>query len=232
MNELMSEFAGGQDKTTIVLVDDHPLIRQALRTILEKQADFKIVAEASNGEEAIEIVTKTVPNVVIMDIGMPRLNGLEATRQIKALSPDTAILVLTVYDDSEHIFNILEAGAAGYLTKTAFEKEISPAVRAVATGDAILSPEIMRQMIRHSARHFEKPVPINAVEKISSRELELLRMAALGLNNKDIAGKLGLSLATIKGYLAEIFSKLNVGSRTEAVVVALRSGIITIDDLA
>lgn len=232
MNELISEFAEGQDKITIMLVDDHPLIRQALRNILEKQADFKIVAEASNGEEAVAIATKTTPNVVIMDIGMPYLNGLEATKQIKELCLDTAILVLTIYDDSEHILNILEAGAVGYLTKTAFEKEIVPAVRAVATGDAILSPEIMRRMIRHTARHFEKPVPLDAGERISSRELQILRMTALGLNNKDIAGELGLSLATIKGYLAEIYSKLNVGSRTEAVIVALRSGIITLDDLA
>lgn len=218
-------------KITIMLVDDHPLLRQALRDILEKQTDFKIIAEADDGEEAVKLATELVPNVVIMDISMPRLNGLEATRQIKMKRPEIAILVLTVHNDSEHILSILEAGAAGYLTKSVFGDEVIHAVRGVVSGETVLSPSILQQILKHALRHITKPVPLETGEKITGRELEILRLAATGLSNKDIAQKLGLSLRTVKGYLAEIFSKLNVGSRTEAVITALRAGFLTLDDL-
>lgn len=219
------------DNISIMLADDHPLLRQALRSVLDKQADFKIIAEANDGEEAVRLAVELVPNVVIMDIGMPKLNGLEATRQIKAKCPSIAILVLTVYDDSEHILSILEAGAAGYLTKRVFGDEVIHAVRGVAAGETVLSASVSQQIIKYAVRHIAKPLQVDAVEKITGRELEILRLAATGMSNKDIAQKLGLSERTVKGYLAEIFSKLNVGSRTEAVITALRSGMLTLDDL-
>jgi len=219
------------DNITIMLADDHPLLRQALRSVLDKQADFKIIAEANDGEEAVRLAVELVPNVVIMDIGMPKLNGLEATRQIKAKCPSIAILVLTVYDDSEHILSILEAGAAGYLTKRVFGDEVIHAVRGVAAGETVLSASVSQQIIKYAVRHIAKPLQVDAVEKITGRELEILRLAATGMSNKDIAQKLDLSERTVKGYLAEIFSKLNVGSRTEAVITALRSGVLTLDDI-
>ena len=219
------------DKVTIMLADDHPLLRQALRNVLEKQTDFEIIAEVSDGEEAVKLATELVPDVVIMDISMPKLNGLDATRQIKAKCPDVAILVLTVYDDSEHILGILEAGAAGYLTKSVFGEEVIHAVRGVVMGETVLSKAISRQIIRHAVRHIAKPIPLDAGEKITARELGILRLAAMGMSNTDIAQKLDLSLSTVKGYLAEIFSKLNVCSRTEAVITALRVGLLTFDDL-
>jgi len=234
MIELSSGFDLNQerpDNISIMLADDHPLLRQALRSVLDKQADFKIIAEANDGEEAVRLAVELVPNVVIMDISMPKLNGLEATRQIKAKCSSIAILVLTVYDDSEHILSILEAGAAGYLTKSVFGDEVIHAVRGVAAGETVLSASVSQQIIKYAVRHITKPLQVNAVEKITGRELEILRLAATGMSNKDIAQRLDLSESTVKGYLAEIFSKLNVGSRTEAVISALRSGLLSLDDL-
>lgn len=234
MTKLLSELNTSQhtlDKITIMLADDHPLLREALRNVLEKQDDFEIIAEAGDGEEAVRLATKLVPNVVLMDISMPKLNGLEATRQIRAKCPNIAILVLTVSDDSEHILGILESGAAGYLTKSVFGDEVIQAVRGVAVGETVLSPSISQQIIKHAARNIAKPIPLDAGEKITARELEILRLVARGLSSKDIAQKLDISLRTVKGYLAEIFSKLNVGSRTEAAITALRAGILNLDDL-
>jgi len=235
MVELSSEFVPGRAQAsniTIMLADDHPLLRQALRNVLETQTDFRIIAEASDGEEAVRLAVELVPNVVIMDIGMPRLNGLEATRQIKAKCPGIAILVLTVHDDSEHILSILEAGAAGYLTKSVFGEEVIHAVRGVVAGEAVLSASVSQQIIKYALRHVvTKRLPLDTVERITARELGILRLAAMGMSNKDIAQKLNLSERTVKGYLAEIFSKLNVGSRTEAVITALRAGALTLDDL-
>lgn len=217
------------DKISIMLVDDHPLLRQALRAVLERQADFKIVAEADDGEEAVRLASELVPDVVIMDINMPKLDGLEATRRIKANCPSVNVLVLTVYDDSEHLLGILEAGAAGYLTKRVYGQEVINAIRAVVAGDAILSPQIFKQVLKHALKDKPKTVSLDLGEKLTTRELEILNFVAIGLSNKDIARKLNLSLPTVKGYLVGIFSKLNVGSRTEAVATGLRAGFITLD---
>jgi NarL family two-component system response regulator LiaR len=215
----------------IVLADDHPLLRQALRDVLEKQPDFEVIAEASDGEEAVGLATKLNPDVVIMDISMPKLNGLEATEQIKATCPAIAILVLTVHSDSEHILSILQAGAGGYLTKSVYGDEVIYAVRALVCGEMVLSPAVSQQIFKYAFQHIIKPRSLEVGDRLSSRELEVLSLAAKGTSNKDIALKLGLSLRTVKGYLANLFMKLNVASRTEAVIVGLRKGILTIDDL-
>jgi NarL family two-component system response regulator LiaR len=230
--EELQELNSGQnlvDRISIMLVDDHPLLRQALRAVLERQADFKIVAEADDGEEAVRLASELVPDVVIMDINMPKLDGLEATRQIKANCPSVNVLVLTVYDDSEHLLGILEAGAAGYLTKRVYGQEVINAIRAVVAGDAILSPQIFKQVLKHALKDKPKTVSLDLGEKLTTRELEILNFVAIGLSNKDIARKLNLGLPTVKGYLVGIFSKLNVGSRTEAVATGLRAGFITLD---
>ena len=218
-------------KIKVMLADDHPLFRQALRNILEKQADFEIVAEAANGEEAVSLAIELVPNVVVMDISMPVLNGLEATRQIKAKNSDIIVLVLTVHDDSEHVIGILESGAAGYLTKSAVEEEVVSAIRSVVAGETVLSTQIFQQILKQVIKYPIKPIPLGTIDKLSKREMEILKLAARGMSNRDISLVLNLSLRTVKGYLAEIFSKLGVGSRTEAVITGLRSGIITLDDL-
>ncbi|MGD9117324.1 MAG: response regulator transcription factor [Dehalococcoidia bacterium] len=219
------------EKTKIMLADDHPLLRQALRDVLEKQPDFEVIAEASDGEEAVKLATKLLPDVVIMDISMPVLNGLEATKQIKENCPLTAVLVLTVHSDSEHILSILRAGAGGYLTKSVYGDEVIHAVRSLVSGETVLSPAVSRQIFKYAFQHSAKPKNLGMGNTLSARELEVLNLAARGISNQDIADRLGLSLRTVKGYLADLFLKLNVASRTEAVIIGLRKGILTLKDL-
>jgi DNA-binding NarL/FixJ family response regulator len=214
-----------------MLADDHPLLRQALRDVLEKQPDFEVIAEASDGEEAVKLATKLLPDVVIMDISMPVLNGLEATKQIKENCPLTAVLVLTVHSDSEHILSILRAGAGGYLTKSVYGDEVIHAVRSLVSGETVLSPAVSRQIFKYAFQHSAKPKNLGMGNTLSARELEVLNLAARGISNQDIADRLGLSLRTVKGYLADLFLKLNVASRTEAVIIGLRKGILTLKDL-
>jgi NarL family two-component system response regulator LiaR len=218
-------------KIRIMLADDHPLLRQALRDVLEKQRDFEVIAEANDGEEAVKLATELVPDVVIMDISMPKLNGLEATKQIKVSCPTVAVLALTVHSDNERILSILQAGAGGYLTKSVYGDEVIHAVRALVSGETVLHPTVSQKIFKYAFQHITKPRSLDVGNKLSSRELEVLGLAAKGISNKDIALRLGLSLRTVKGYLADIFLKLDVASRTEAVIVGLRRGILTLDDL-
>jgi len=220
------------DRITILLADDHPLMRLALRSIIEKEADLEVIAEANDGEEAVTAATELVPDVVIMDIMMPRLNGLEATRRIKEQYPNIAVLVLTIHSDREHIFGILEAGAAGYLTKRVFGEEVVSAIRGVVAGDAVLSRDVLRQLLKDSFRYSTKPLPVDNVETLTSREQQVLKLAARGMSNKEIAQNLGLSTRTIKSYLVDMFTKLRVGSRTEAVITGLQAGLLSLDDLS
>lgn len=234
MEELIPKSRTNLDSSNIikiVLADDHPLLRQALRNVLEKEKTFDVIGEASDGEEAVKLATKLVPDVVIMDISMPKVNGLEATIQIKANCPKIAVLVLTVHTDSEHILSILKAGAGGYLTKSVYGDEVIHAVRSLVSGETVLSPPVSQQILKYAFKNFVKPVNLSAGNILTAREVEVLRLAAKGMSNNDIAFRLGLSLRTVKGYLADLFMKLNVASRTEAVIVSLRKGILTTDDL-
>ncbi|MFC2002450.1 response regulator [Chloroflexota bacterium] len=219
------------DKITIVLADDHPLLRQSVRNVLEKESDLQVVGEASDGEEAVRLAVELKPHVVLMDITMPKLDGLEATRRIKASHPDMAVLVLTIHSDDQHIIGILEAGAAGYLTKSVFGEEVVQSVRGVVAGEMVLSPSVGQRLLKQAARYQTKPVPLQAGERLSARELEIIKLAARGMSNKSIAADLGLTVRTVKGHLANIFSKLDVGSRTEAVIIGLRVGFLSIDDI-
>jgi len=218
-------------RTRIVLADDHPLLRKALKDLLEKENSFEIVGEANDGEEAVRLAAEITPHVVIMDISMPNLDGLQATQQIKARYPDIAVLVLTVHTDDECILEILKAGAAGYLIKSAFGEEVIHAVRAVATGDMVLSAPIGQRLLKQAARFPTRPVLLEAGEKLSTRELEVLKLTARGLSNKDVASALDIKLRTVKGHLADIFSKLRVASRTEAVIAGLQAGFLSLDDI-
>jgi NarL family two-component system response regulator LiaR len=215
----------------IILVDDHPLICQALRDILEKENDLKVIGEASNGQEAIEMALEFRPDVVIMDINMPVLSGIEATRRIKKECPCIAILILTFHTDIETIFSILQAGASGYLTKSVFGSEVVHTIRALMDGDMVLAPTVSREVLKYALQHVTKPVKIAANDKITPKELEVLSLAAKGMSNRDIGVRLGISEGTVKSYFADLFLKLNVRSRTEAIFVSLKSGILTLADL-
>jgi NarL family two-component system response regulator LiaR len=215
----------------ILIADDHPLLRQALKNVLEKQPDFEVVAEAVDGEEAVKIAGELKPDIVIMDISMPRLNGLEATKLIKMKYPEISVLVLTIHNDNEHILNILQAGAGGYLIKSVYGDEVIHAIRSLYAGEAVFSPTVSQQILRYAIQHVSKPFDLTMGERLTSRELEILKLTAKGISNKDIALRLDLSPRTIKGHIAGILTKLNATSRTEAVNIGLRKGIITLEDL-
>jgi DNA-binding NarL/FixJ family response regulator len=214
----------------ILLADDHDLVREGTRELLEREQDLEVVAEAGDGEEAVRLAVEYQPDVALMDIAMPKLNGIEATRQIKSLSPSTAVLILTAYDDDQYIFALLEAGAAGYLLKNVRRRDLVAAVRSLHAGESVLHPVIARKVIdRFSRPTSSQPVQAD-VEQLSERELEVLKLAARGMSNKEIAGQLYLSTRTIQTHLSTIFHKMEVGSRTEAVVQALRKGWLVLDD--
>jgi DNA-binding NarL/FixJ family response regulator len=198
--------------------------------ILEREDDLQVVAEASDGREAIDLAASQKPDVAIVDISMPIMNGIDATKGIKRICPQTAILVLTAYDDDEYVFAILEAGAAGYLLKNARSSEVIEAVRRVHAGESVLHPSIASKLVRQVRRtQVRQSGP--AVEDLTDRELEVLHLAALGLSNREIATELVVSPRTVQSHLANIFGKLDVGSRTEAVMVGVRRGWIDVDDL-
>jgi two-component system, NarL family, response regulator LiaR len=217
-------------KIRIILADDHPLMRQAIRMWLDKQHDLEVLAEASDGREAIDLALKLQPDVVIIDISMPRINGLEATRQIISRCPETNVLVLTVHTDTEHIQGMLQAGAAGYLTKNVSGEDVVHAVRTVAAGENVL-PENMQYDNLEESLNCSIPAFSNKLNELTHRELSILKMVAKGMHNKEIAAGMGLSLRGVKAYLTTVFIKLGASSRTEAVSIGLKSRILTMDDL-
>jgi DNA-binding NarL/FixJ family response regulator len=214
----------------ILLADDHVLVREGTRELLEREKDLEVVAEAGDGEEAVRLVKSQRPDVAIIDIAMPKLNGIEATKQIKALCPATAVLILTAYDDDQYIFALLEAGAAGYLLKNVRCRDLIEAVRAVHAGESVLHPTIARKVVNRFARPSGKPPEERTPEQLTERELEVLKLAAKGMSNKDIARHLSLSIRTVQAHLSTVFSKMQVGLRTQAVVQVQQKGWFTIED--
>ncbi len=215
----------------LLIADDHAVVREGTRQILEREADISVVAEAADGEEAVRMADKSNPDVIIMDIAMPKMDGIEATKQIKSLHPNIAILILTAYDDDQFVFNLIEAGAAGYLLKSVRGHELVEAVRAVNAGESVLHPAIARKVLNRFAPVAGKEPKQKVLEVLSDREVEVLQLAARGLSNQDIANELCLSLRTVQAHLGHIFNKLQVSSRTEAVVRALKEGWITLSDV-
>ena len=212
----------------VLLADDHALVREGTRRLLETEKDVEVVAEAANGEEAVEATKRLHPDIAIMDIAMPGMGGIEATRAIKVSCPETAVLVLSAYDDEPYLMKLLEVGAAGFLLKNVHGKELISAIRAVSRGESVLQPSIAEKiMLRMSSQTGTQQ---STKDLLSERELEVLRLAARGLPNKEIARRLGLSIRTVHSHLANIFMKMHVGSRTEAVLQALRQGMISLQD--
>ena len=217
-----------RDKLTVLIADDHPLVREALHQALAGEREMEVVAEAGDGEEAVKLASELKPDVAVMDIVMPKLNGIEATRKIKQIAPNIAILILTAYDDDEYVLGLLDAGAAGYLLKSARGRDLAGAIRAVKSGKSVLHPKIIAKLLK---RAMIAPVgERKASDLLSERESEVLRLVALGMSNKEIAGKLFLSQRTVKAHLTNIFNKLNVASRSEAIVKGLKWGLVTLEN--
>jgi len=219
------------DKIRIIVADDHAIVRQGYCNLLEQEEDMEVGAQAGDGEEAVRLATEFSPDVAILDIAMPKMDGIEATRQIKACCPNINVLILSAYDDNQFIFSLLEAGAAGYLLKSVRCRELVAAIRAVHEGESVLHPSITRKILSRLAPASNKPLRQESIEVLSEREIEVLKLMASGASNKQIAGALHLSTRTVQGHLSQIFQKLGVGSRTEALVRALREGWVTLDDV-
>ncbi len=218
-------------KTRIVIADDHPLLREALTQVFSSQKDMEVVGEASNGEEAIKLASQLKPDILVMDIMMPKFDGLEASRQIKKITPNTAILILTAYDDDNYVLGLLEAGAAGYLMKSAKGQDLVKAVRAIQAGESVLHPKIIEKLLKQAMAKPAGTAEHKAKDLLSNREMEMLKLLATGMSNKEIAEKLCLSLRTVKAHMSNIFTKMNVASRSEALVEALRKELLTMEDV-
>ena len=219
------------DKIKVLIADDHAVVREGTRQILEQEPDIDVVAEAADGEEAVKMAGSFRPDVAIIDISMPKVDGIEATRQIKKLYPTMAVLILSAYDDDQFVFSLLEAGAAGYLLKSIRGRELVDAVRQVHAGESVLHPAIARKVLNRFVPSPDKPGKPKSTETLSDREIEVLRLATRGLSNQNIADELCLSLRTVQAHLGHIFNKLQVSSRTEAVVHALKQGWVTLEDI-
>lgn len=219
-------------KITVLLAENHKVARQGIRQFLNREQDIKVVGEASDGEEAVRLTGELNPEIVILDISMPKLSGIEAAKQIKQLNPRTIMLVLSAYDYEEYIFPILEAGAAGYLLKDMSLHDLVDAIRTVHRGETVLHPAVARKLVERFRKKSVDEGHEKELEALTDREIEVLKMAATGMSNKEIASELFLSVHTIESHLTSIFNKLGVGSRIEAAMEGLRHDWFTLEDIS
>jgi NarL family two-component system response regulator LiaR len=207
-----------------MIVDDHEMVRKGARGYLEAQADLVVVAEAGTGEDAVQLTHEHIPDVVLMDLVMPGMDGVEATRKIKDASPRTQIIVLTSYHQDEHIFPALKAGAISYLLKDVKARELVEAIRRAARGDATLHPRVAARVIKQFSGGHD--IQEHLFTSLTERELEVLTLIARGNTNKNIADELVITIGTVKGHVSNILSKLHLADRTQAAVYAWREGIV------
>jgi DNA-binding NarL/FixJ family response regulator len=212
----------------ILLVDDQPLFREGLRTLLSVHSDFEVIAEAGNGQEAINLARSHKPSVVLMDLQMPVLDGVAATRRLHEEQPDCRVIVLTTFDDDEMVFDGLRAGAVGYLLKDAPSEKLAEAIRVAARGETFLQPSVAAKVVAEFARLTRKTAERSSslIEPLSERELEILRLITKGASNREIADKLFLAEGTVKNHVTNILGKLGVRDRTQAAIKAKDVGLI------
>jgi DNA-binding NarL/FixJ family response regulator len=215
-------------KIRVLITDDQSMVRAGFRMLLADEADIDVVAEASNGLEAVEKAERYHPAVVLMDIRMPELDGLEATRRILAANPAARILILTTFDLDEYIYEALRAGASGFVLKDDPPEQLIAAIHTVAAGDALLSPVVTKRVIKQFT-HIPRPTPLPELDELTAREREILRLIAEGLSNAEIGERLYISETTVKTHVTHVLHKLNLRDRVQAVVLAYQSGLTDAD---
>ena len=216
-----------KDPITVLIVDDHQIVRQGVQAFLETQPDIDVVGEAGSGKEAVRLADHYIPDVILMDLVMPGVDGVEATRQVKKTSPRTQVVVLTSYHEDEHIFPAIRAGALSYILKDISSEELADVIRTASRGEAVLHPHVAARLIHEVQGHTD--VMTNPYTELSARELEVLRLIAAGMSNAQIAEQLVISEKTVKGHVSNILGKLHLSDRTKAAVYAWREGIVRRD---
>jgi len=209
----------------VLIVDDHPVVRQGLRGFLESYADIEVIAEAETGAEAVALAREHVPDVALIDLLMPEMDGVEATERIVAASPATRIIVLTSYTDDEYLFPAMRAGALAYLVKDVEPEDLVGAIRAAARGHATLHPSVAARLVSGAGRPGD-----DSLSDLTERELDVLRLIARGRSNRQIAEKLGIAEGTVKSHVSNILSKLHLAHRTQAALYALKRRLVPLDD--
>jgi len=216
-----------KEKIRILLADDHNIMRRGLRLLLERQAEFVVVGEAADGRQAAEQAEATHPDIVVLDIAMPNMSGIEAAQRIRAALPQAAIIILSMHSDEGYVLRALKAGAKGYLLKDSAENDLIEAIRAVSEGKAFFSPEISKILVEDYVRDMRKRGAEDSYELLTAREREILHLLAEGKSNKDIAASLNLSLYTVETHRRNLQDKLNLHSLAELILYAVRKGLIS-----
>jgi two-component system response regulator NreC len=211
----------------ILLAEDHAVMRTGLRLVLERQHDFRVVGEASDGREAVALAQQHKPDVIVMDIGMPNLNGIEAARQITGSLPQTCVIILSMHSDEAYVLRALKAGARGYLLKESAESDLIAAIRAVHSGKAFFSPAVSRMLVEDYVRQLQDREIEDSYELLTMREREVLQLIAEGKSNKEIAAMLNVSLYTVESHRGNLMEKLNLHTVPELILYAVRKGVIS-----
>jgi len=215
-------------KIKVLIVDDHTIVRDGISVLLDIAGDIEVVGEASNGREALEMIGKLMPDVVIMDIAMPIMSGLEATQRIRKEYPNVKVLALTQYDDKEYVFPVIEAGAYGFISKTAASADLASGIRSVHRGDSFLSPSVAKLLVDDVRQGSSIKKNRDPYEELTAREREILKLLAEGYTIQEIASMLVIRPKTVEGHKTNLMAKLDIHNRTDLVKYALRKGIITI----
>ena len=225
-----SEESQAEQPVTVLIADDQALVRAGFRTILESQPGIEVVGEAADGRDAIDLAKKRHPQVVLMDIKMPDIDGIQATRRILEGQQEVAVLMLTTFDLNEYVYESMRAGASGFLLKDVLPEDLVAAVRVVAGGDALIAPAVTKRLIEHFVKTAPPAMPPAELSDLTPREVEVLTLVARGLSNAEIATDLVLSQATVKTHVKHILAKLDVRDRVQAVVFAYEAGLVTPGD--